>query len=383
MRNLKTEEVITIEFEYLVGCDGAASQVRRRIDIPFEGPTLGYSVSAMLRIPHFEQYHPYGKVERFMFIDTNGTWAYMTSVDLNEFWRFTLMGTHEKLDLERLDLAGAVKRALGPDIPFELMRVVPWRRSECTAKQFRKGRVFLAGDSAHTTSPTGGHGLNTSIGDVASSGWMLDARLRGWGGDALLDSYEAERRPVAICNSSNSTRNFKYWVGGYDFSGILEPGPFGDEARRDLGEHLGRVLHSEWNSIGIELGYRYEGSPLIVPDGSPPTPDEPDVYVQTARPGHRAPHAWLPDGRSIIDLFGKGFVLLRFGGPDLKIDALLTAAGERGVPLQLVDIANPEIAELYERRLVLVRPDGHVCWRDDQLPADPDALIDTVQAAVR
>lgn len=377
-RNIKTGEVIIIESDYVVGCDGAASKVRQGVDIPFEGPTLGYSVSAMLKIEKFEQYHPYGKVERFMFIDTNGTWANMTSVDLMDLWRFTLIGTHEKLDLERLDVAGVVKRALGEDIPFELERVMPWRRSECTATQFRKGRVFLAGDAAHTTSPTGGHGLNTSLGDVAGLGWVLDARLRGWGGDALLDSYETERRVVAMRNSSNSTRNYKYWVGGYDFSEVLKEGPFGDEARRGLGEHLGRVLRSEWSSLGVELGYRYDHSPVIVPDGSPATPDEPDVYVQTARPGHRAPHAWLPDGRSTIDLFGKGFVLLRFGGVDCSVDALVAAADTRGVPLEVIDIDSPEIAELYERRLALVRPDGHVCWRGDRLPGDADGLIDTV-----
>ena len=118
-----------------------------------------------------------------------------------------------------------------------------------------------------------------------------------------------------------------------------------------------------------------------MPDGTPAPPDTTDTYTQTARPGSRAPHAWLADGRSTLDLFGRGFVLLRFGGADLAVTALQQAAAERGVPLAVVDIPEPAIAALYERRLVLVRPDGHTAWRGDQLPADTLPLIDRVRGA--
>lgn len=142
-------------------------------------------------------------------------------------------------------------------------------------------------------------------------------------------------------------------------------------------------LKSDWYTLGIDLGFRYEASPIIVGDGTPPPPDDPTDYLPTARPGHRAPHAWLADGRSTLDLFGAGFVLLRFGatgeasGPD---DAQLQRSADQiGLPLSIVDPSEPEIAQLYERRLVLVRPDGHVAWRGDQLPADVPALLDTVR----
>jgi hypothetical protein len=126
------------------------------------------------------------------------------------------------------------------------------------------------------------------------------------------------------------------------------------------------------------LGYRYDDSPIVVPDGTPPVEHGPQRYVQSARPGGRAPHGWVAPGRSTLDLFGAGFVLLRFGGARAG-DRLIAAARSRGVPLAVNDIADPALARLYERRLVLVRPDGHVAWRADREPDDAGALLDRVR----
>ena len=122
-------------------------------------------------------------------------------------------------------------------------------------------------------------------------------------------------------------------------------------------------------------------TPIVVPDGSPPIPYETPEYVTTGRPGRRAPHAWIAPGRSTLDLFGKGFVLLRLGADPPDADGIARAAASRGVPLRTADLPDPAIAALYERRLVLVRPDGHVAWRADAAPADPLALIDRVRGA--
>jgi hypothetical protein len=120
----------------------------------------------------------------------------------------------------------------------------------------------------------------------------------------------------------------------------------------------------------------------VVADGTPPPPDDPVVYVQSSRPGSRAPHAWLEDGRSTLDLFGRGFVLLRVAARHIDVAPLQDAARRRGVPLTVVDIADPDIAALYERKLVLVRPDGHTAWRSDVAPVDALRLIDVVRGAV-
>ena len=128
---------------------------------------------------------------------------------------------------------------------------------------------------------------------------------------------------------------------------------------------------------GVPLGYHYEGSPIIVPDGTPEPPFEVMTYTPTARPGHRAPHAWLADGDSTLDLFGHGFTLLCFD-EDVDTAPLIKAATERRVPLKLETVDNDGIANLYKNRLVLVRPDGHVAWRGDVLPKDAGALIETI-----
>jgi 2-polyprenyl-6-methoxyphenol hydroxylase-like FAD-dependent oxidoreductase len=361
--------------QYLVACDGAGSRIRRSLGIAFPGQMLSYSVSAMVRadLTHTK----FGVRNRFMFLDTGGTWSNLTSVDGRELWRFTLVGSEEKLDPAVHDIALDVARAFGADIPFELLRVFPWRRSQCTIEHYRAGRVLFAGDAAHTTSPTGGHGLNTGIGDALSLGWMLHALLSGQGGAGLLAAYEAERKPVAIRNGTFSTSNFASWLGAADFSQVMDQGSQGDLARAKIGATMSAALNQEWTSTGVGLGYRYEGSPLIVPDGTPEPPDPVETYAQTARPGHRAPHAWLSDGRSTIDLFGHGFVLLRFDA-SADIAPLVAAAAARNVALTSVDIADQAIAELYQRKLVLVRPDAHVCWRGDAVPADAARLVATV-----
>jgi hypothetical protein len=276
-----------------------------------------------------------------------------------------------------------VRRALGDGIPFEILRVAPWRRSACSASTYRVGRVLLAGDAAHTMSPTGGHGLNTGIGDVSDLGWMLTALIEGWGGQGLLEAYDLERRPVAVRNAASSTANYQGWVDGSDCADVLDPGPVGADARRHIGERLIGSLHTEWHSLGLDLGFRYEDSPIIVSDGTPAPPDDTSHYEPTARPGHRAPHAWLDDGRSMLDLFGRGFVLLRFGPPEGPDDEMEKSAARIGMPLQVIDIAEPGIAHAYQARLVLVRPDGHVAWRGEHLPDDIPALLDIVRGQQR
>jgi hypothetical protein len=161
---------------------------------------------------------------------------------------------------------------------------------------------------------------------------------------------------------------------------IVDDTPEGERARREWGREIVETQSRTFLTDGTALGYRYEGSPIVIDDGSPATEDTISEYVQTARPGHRAPHFGLGENRSIIDLFGREFVLLRFpGAPDAT--PLETAFGQRGIPLRSVVIDDPQIAALYERRLVLVRPDGHVAWRSDDVPSDPGAVADRLRGA--
>jgi hypothetical protein len=162
---------------------------------------------------------------------------------------------------------------------------------------------------------------------------------------------------------------------------LLDDTPAGKAVRERLGKEFTEAMTREWHTLGIHLGYRYDDSPVVVPDGTPKPPLEVMTYDQTARPGARAPHVWLKDGRSTLDLYGKGFVLLRLGKSAPAVESIVAAAEQRRVPLSVVALDEDAVASAYERKLVLVRPDGFVAWRDDQPPAQPLQMIDRVRGA--
>jgi 2-polyprenyl-6-methoxyphenol hydroxylase-like FAD-dependent oxidoreductase len=363
---LESGEIFTVRAAYLIGCDGASSLVRNGLGITMQGnPKLNYSVGILIRCPGLIAASKTGEIERVIFVGPEGTWGNLTVVDGSELWRVTIYGADERIRMEDFDAASWVQRALGrDDLAFEIVAIVPWRRTELVASAYRDGRVFLAGDACHTMSPTGGMGVNTGFGDVVDLGWKIGAVLEGWGGETLLDSYEQERRPIALRNAAFSTHNFKTWQTPIDSADIEKPGPEGDAIRAAAGSALKENTKSDWQSWGIQLGYRYENSPIIVPDNTPAPADDYTTFVQTARPGHRLPHVWLAPERSSLDLSGRGFVLLAF--PDAAptgIEAFRSAAQHHGVPLAVEHVDDANLAALCAAPLVLVRPDDHVAWR--------------------
>jgi len=374
-----------IACRYVVGADGAASTVRRLLDIPMSGnPVLTYTTNAIFRCPGFNRLHDKGEFYRFIVIRPEGTFATIVAIDGRDRFRFSIVGSDEKRSYSEEEVRAAIITAFGRPFDFEIMSIMPWVRRELVADRFASGRVFIAGDAAHLTSPTGGFGMNMGIQDAVDLGWKLAAVLQGWGGTNLLQSYEVERRPVAIRNVREASGNLRRMLSPRMLkppSQAFLPGRAGDVAREEFGRAYTEMMKREWFSIGIHLGYRYEESPIIVPDGSPEPPDEVTTYDQTARPGHRAPHAWISPDRSTLDLFGRGFVLLRFGVNPPHAKAWMQAADRVNLPLREVEIASEEILRLYGNRLVLVRPDGHACWRGDANPADPARIIDIVRGA--
>jgi hypothetical protein len=176
-----------------------------------------------------------------------------------------------------------------------------------------------------------------------------------------------------------SLKNYRRLVSAAQRAEINAATPEGDAARRAIGEGLVQENEKTWQPIGVHLGYVYHPSPIVVPDDSAKPEDDTFGYRPTAFPGARAPHIWLQKGRSILDLFGDGFVLLKFA--DTVTDALERDAKIRGVPLRVQRIDQPDAAALYQRALVLVRPDGHVAWRGDRQPTDSMTVIDAVRGA--
>ncbi len=380
--NMGTGEKVTIRADYLLGCDGATSSVREQVGIKMEGKLLSYSVNVLIHAPDLVDQHKMGPAERYLFVGPEGTWGNLTVVDGNEIWRLTVLGSEEKMDLKNFDPAFWVRRAIGrDDVAFKVDSTIPWRRSEMLADHYYRGRVVLVGDSAHTMSPTGGMGMNTGAQEVLDLGWKLEGLIKGWGGPALLRSYDAERRPVARRNIGFSTQNFRAWQDTPSPAAVCDLTPEGEKVRQDLGRRLRESTRVEWESLGLQLGHRYEDSPICVPDDTQPTPDEYSTYIPTTRPGSRAPHVWLGDGRSTLDLFGHAFVLVcsdqRLQG---DADTLAQAFAARKVPFQIECIDEPSVAAAYEMPLVLVRPDGHVAWRGNQVTS-PGQLVDTVRGA--
>lgn len=386
VRDLETGQAKTIRARYLIGCDGPSSLVRAQAGIDMQGRLLSYSINILIQAPNLAAQHPMGEGERYMFVGPAGMWGNLTVVDGSDIWRLTVLGSNDKIPLDTFDARHWVCKAFGTlddpgRIPFDVLSVTPWRRSEMLATRYVNGRVALVGDSAHTMSPTGGMGMNTGIQEAVDIGWKLQGLLQGWAGPKLLPSYEVERRPIAERNTSFSTQNFKAWQDTPEPDAVCDDTPEGAAVRAAIGKRLRDSTRVEWESMGLQLGHRYENSPICVPDGTAPTPDDFRLYVPTARPGSRAPHAWLKDGRSTLDLFGECFVLLHFRDDDTHDPAaLVDAFSDRKIPLMTVTLNEPDIAALYERRFVLVRPDGHVAWRADAID---DALLiaDVVRGA--
>ncbi|MGE0036015.1 MAG: FAD-dependent oxidoreductase [Xanthobacteraceae bacterium] len=375
----------TITADYLVGTDGGSSLVRERLGITMSGnPALTHTTNVMLRIPDFASLHRFEPGYRFIFVGPEGTWLTIVAINGRDRYRMSIVGSADKVSHSEGDIRAALARAAGRDFDYEILSVMRWVRRELVADRFGTERVFLAGDSAHMMSPTGGFGMNTGIQDAVDLGWKLEANIRGWGGAELLRSYEIERRPVGVRNVNEASSNLGRMLSTRQRlppPEIFRPGPQGDAARKDYGAWFTATMKHEWFTLGFHFGYRYEGSPVIWPDGTPEPPLETSTYTQTARPGHRAPHVYLPDGRSTLDLFGRGFVLLRIGADAPDGAHLRAAATAAGMPLEAVDLDLPEVAAVYQSHLVLVRPDGHVAWRADAEPDDARAVIDVVRGA--
>jgi 2-polyprenyl-6-methoxyphenol hydroxylase-like FAD-dependent oxidoreductase len=373
-----------IKAEYMVACDGAESEIRDALDIEMIGDqNMSFNINVFFKSSDHEALFNKGRaIMQWMFNDA-GMWADIVSINGEDLWRLSVMKLPLGTELTEAEAAEYIRKAVGRDFEFEILSILPWMRKRVVADQYTVGRVHLAGDSVHQMSPTGGFGMNTGIGEAVDLSWKLAAVLEGWGGDNLLASYDAERRPVAHMITNEGARNYTQFAKLPVGVEIDQNNPEGEAFRKNFTQILYDLqMDREYDTDGVVLGYRYEGSPIIVADGTPEPEFNAMVYTETARPGHRAPHAWIGEGEetSMLDLFGKGFTLVRFD-PAVSVDALVDAANERGVPLVIQDIDQANIAKIYEYKLVLIRPDDHVAWRGDVCPEDALGVIDTVRGA--
>lgn len=366
---LSTGETVTAD--YLIACDGGASMVRKQLGIGWIGRgRMRANVSFYFHAPGFLAAHGKGMANLYFCFNPD-SFGVFTAIDGRDLWSYQHYWSDPRR--EDFDPTAILHRAMGRPFDFALRGTMHWHHHQSVAQRWRVGRVFLAGDAAHLFVPTGGVGMNTGIGDAADLAWKLEAVIRGWGGPRLLDSYEAERKPVAWRNSVISANNSDRIDAVMAEASPAISEPDGEAARAHLRGRL-RWMAKQFNSAGTHLGYRYADSPIIAGDGTPEPPDDMGQLSPSTWPGMRAPHVWLADGRSMLDLFGPGWTVLG------EAPALVNALRARGARCEAKPIP-PEAAELYETPLLLIRPDGHVAWRGHAPPADPAALAALVCGA--
>jgi hypothetical protein len=306
--------------------------------------------------------------------------ALMAAVDgKGEFAFHTQLRPGESADaITEADARGLFEAAVGAPIEIEILARCTWVAGHAlVAERFQKGRVLLGGDAVHLFTPTGGLGYNTAVEDAVNMGWKLAALLKGQGGEALLESYEAERRPLALRNTGFA-RDFADSLGRFlPVPEIEDETPEGEAARRKAGDYLAAHARAEFDIPGITFGGRYDASPVIAKDGSAPPLDAANLYTPSACPGGRAPHLWLDGTTSLYDRFGFEWTLLRLGPTAPPAEPLLKSAASAGIDLAVVDLPQDAARELYEADLALIRPDQIVAWRGD-CPSDVEPLWKTL-----
>ena len=379
VRDTETGAVRTITARYLAGADGARSTTREIIGARMTGEH-GFAsfLGLVLHAPGLAAAHAQGPAIMYWLLNADGP-AFMGPMDQGDLW-FWIAPMAAGAEPDESEARRRVVSSLGRDFRFAIVNRDPWLAHKLIADKYCDGRMFLIGDACHLHPPFGGYGMNMGIGDAVDLGWKLAAVLQGWGGARLLDSYEIERRPVHRWTIDEAVENVGFF-GRYLADGRLEENSdAGAAARAALAIEVGQAKEREFRSLGIVLGARYDGSPVIADDGSARLPVDSMHYRPSAVPGCRAPHAWLAPGHSLYDAFGEGFTLLVTDGGSAgpPIEALTRAAHDTGVPLTVAAPDHAALPGLYGARFALVRPDQHVAWRGNSAPGDWAALLSLV-----
>ena len=358
--------------DYLLGCDGSSGVCRTAIGVRYQGasgtvPNL--SITFRSRALEVRDLCALG-VHYWVIGATHG--GLMGRLDLDGTWWAIVQGIDD--DVADVDAVTLVRSLVGDDIDVDVLATDPWSARMLLVDRYRGERVFLVGDAAHLNPPWGGHGFNTCVGDAVNLGWKLAAVLQGWAPDALLDSYEAERRPVAQRTILAAGGQEAFLAPSFAVAELDADGLAGESVRAEVARDL-QVKDPEFHSLGLVLGYDYPSSPIVVSDGPDRAEQPVNSFEPSAHAGARLPHAWLPDGTSVFDLLGDGFTVVRLAptadvGAD--VGALSEAAARLGVPLHILDLSRvPRLRTLYGADLVLVRPDQHVAWRDGHPDGHP------------
>jgi 2-polyprenyl-6-methoxyphenol hydroxylase-like FAD-dependent oxidoreductase len=378
---LDNDQTITIRADFLVGCDGGRSAIRRAIGATLSGTAEVQRVqSTYIRAPSL-----------LSMSNLKPAWANFSlnpvrsgnvyAIDGRETWLVHNYLKPDEHEFDSVDRDWALRKILGvgADFSYEILRKEDWIGRRLVADKFREDRVFICGDAAHLWVPMAGYGMNAGIADAANLAWMLAAHLSGWAPAGILDAHEAERLPIteqvsvfAMNHALSLSRQRSEVPDNIDADDEA-----GEQARIALGKRAYDLNVQQYCCGGLNFGYYYDKSPIIAYDeGTPPTYGMADFTPSTV-PGCRVPHIWLNDGRSLYDALGPDFTLLRF---DTAVDVsdLMSEAARARVPIKLLDVTSSESSGIYDRSLVLARPDQHVAWRGNLPPKNPRELVDLI-----
>lgn len=380
---VEAEDLITgktLEFSgsYMVGCDGGRSPVRKSIGSKFFGTDVVQRVqSTQIMAPGLRELASVDPA--WMYISANPRrFGTVVSIDGADRWLIHNYLYREK-DFDEVDREWAIRTIIGldDDFKFEIISNEDWVGRRLVADSFRDRRVFICGDASHLWIPMAGYGMNAGIADATNLSWMLSAVIAGWGDPDMLDAYELERQPITEQVSKYAmdiaTRSFDQR--GHLPEAIEQPGSEGDAVRKEIGQSLYDVNVNQFCCGGLNFGYFYDNSPILAYDGEEPPAYTMYDFVQSTVPGCRAPHVWMPEGDPLYDRLGMGYSIVRTD-PDADVASLLAAAEARGMPIRLVDLDKATAADVYTKPLTIVRPDLHVFWRGETVPAKPDELVD-------
>lgn len=359
----------TLQAAYMVGCDGGVSTVRKGLDIKLEGE--GRIAQQHQVFFHSEQLFaalPVGKGRHYYLLPDI---VLVVQDDLKHFM-INVMNPIEG------DAKEFLRRRLDLDVDIDVISVASWNMNLLVAEKYQQERVFLAGDSAHLVIPNGGLGMNTGIGDATDLAWKLAGSIQGWGGKGLLASYELERRQVGLFNryaSKTATEGMLSWM-KVCTPDICEDSLAGDKNRLEVGALAAVGQRTTHEMSGVELGYQYKNSPLILTEAGDDNEPQFIKYHPNARPGSRLPHMWLEDGRAIQDLIGDGYTMMVLNNSDAELISapLVDAMHALGAPLDVVVLNDDKLSNVYESDYLILRPDMHVAWRGDKMPADANLL---------
>lgn len=382
VRPVGTDGTVELRGRYLVGADGGRSMVRKAIGASLLGdPVLQQVQSTCVRVPELYARMTAGKAWCY-YVYNERRCGHVFSIDgTGTFLIHTYLSEAEAAQ-GGVDRDQAVRDILGlsEEMAYETLSHEDWTARRLVANRFRDRRMFIAGDAAHLWVPYGGYGMNAGIADGLNLAWALGAVISGWASPAILDAYAAERQPITEQVSAFAMSHLRK-IKATDIPADLEAdGSIGEEARAAFGALAYQLNVQQFAAAGLNFGYSYQDSPIIIPDGTPPGYTM-GSYTPSTVPGCRLPHVWREDGSSLYDWLGPWYTLIAVANPQ---DAFRWAEEARGAGLPVAAVHVPEALNdpAYNVPFLIARQDQHIAWRGEVLPADVMSFAAALGAAM-